>query len=90
MAKAAASSSTRRVLIVDGDPTFGHSLDKEFRSRTFEVETAATPEEAMALVAARAPDLVVLDLYLPDGAALKLLRHWKLQSPTLVVILVSG
>jgi PAS domain S-box-containing protein len=90
MAEAAALGLTRRVLIVDGDPTFGHSLDEEFRSRAFEVETAATPEEALALAAARPPDLVVLDLYLAGGAALKLLRHWKIQSPTLVVILVSG
>jgi PAS domain S-box-containing protein len=80
----------RRVLVVDGDSSFGPSLEADLRSRGFEVETAGTPEEAIARVAARAPDLVVLELYLPDSGALKLLRLWKAQVPALVVILVSG
>jgi PAS domain S-box-containing protein len=80
----------RRVLIVDGDTSFGPSLEADFRARGFVVESAGTPEQAIARVAARAPDLVVLDLYLPEAGALKLLRLWKAQAPALVVILVSG
>jgi PAS domain S-box-containing protein len=80
----------RRVLIVDGDPSFGEVLAQDFASRRCEVETAHTPDEAIARVAVAPPDLVVLDLYLPGGAALDLLRLWKTQLPALVVILVSG
>ncbi len=78
----------RRVLIVDGDPSFGRSLEEEFKTRAFDVETAATPDEAIAKVAAARPDLVVLDPYLPDGVTL--LRLWKAEAPGMVVILVSG
>jgi PAS domain S-box-containing protein len=90
MTDAPASAGKRRVLIVDDDPTFGQMLEKDFESFACEVETAVTPAEAIARVAAAAPDLVVLDLYLPGGAALDLLRLWKTESPALVVILVSG
>jgi PAS domain S-box-containing protein len=78
------------VLVVDSDPAFGSSLVEEFRSRGFQVESAWSPEEALARVATAPPDLVVLDLYLAGGAALNLIRAWKVQQPDLVVILVSG
>ena len=83
-------TSRRRVLIVDSDPSFGHALEQDFRTRAFDVEMVATPEEAIQRVAIASPDLVVLDLYLRDAAAPKLIRLWKTAAPTLVVILVSG
>jgi PAS domain S-box-containing protein len=88
--KAPESDVRRRVLIVDHDPAFGRSLEPDFQARGFDVEIARTPDEAISCVAAAPPDLVVLDLYLPDGAALKLLRLWKAEAPTLAVILESG
>jgi PAS domain S-box-containing protein len=80
---------TRRVLIVDDDTSFGDLLKRDLTVSSCEVETAVTPAEAIARVAAAVPDMVVLDLYLPGGAALDLLRLWKTQLPALVVILVS-
>ena len=78
-----------RVLIVDGDPSFGRSLERDLRTRALDLEVAHSAAEAISRVAAAAPDLVVLDLCLPDGAALKLLRLWKANVPGLVVILIS-
>jgi PAS domain S-box-containing protein len=83
------SAGRRRVLIVDDDTSFGDLLESDLKRRSCDVETAGTPAEAIARVAAAAPDLVVLDVYLPGGAALDLIRLWKTQLPTLVVILVS-
>jgi PAS domain S-box-containing protein len=80
----------RRVLFVDNDLSFGRSLERDLRTRSFEIETIGTPDEAISRVAASPPDMVVLDLYLPDGAALRLLRLWKTEVPALVIILVSG
>jgi len=83
------SAGRRRVLIVDDDTSFGDLLESDLKRRSCDVETAGTLAEAIARVAAAAPDLVVLDVYLPGGAALDLIRLWKTQLPTLVVILVS-
>ncbi|MDB4966914.1 MAG: multi-sensor hybrid histidine kinase [Myxococcales bacterium] len=90
MTEPSASAEKRRVLIIDGDASFSRFLEEDFKTRGFIVETASTADKAATLVAASPPDLVVLDLYLSDGATLKLLRLWKTQAPTLVVILVSG
>jgi PAS domain S-box-containing protein len=84
-----ARTGRRRVLIVDDDTAFGDLLERDFTRSSCEVETAVTVEEAIARVAAGVPDLVVLDLYLPGGAALDLLRLWKAQLPAMVVVLVS-
>jgi PAS domain S-box-containing protein len=84
-----ASARRRRVLIVDNDHSFGDVLAGDLKTYSCEVDTARTPAEAIARVASAAPDMVVLDLYLPGGAALDLLRLWKAQLPGLVVILVS-
>jgi PAS domain S-box-containing protein len=80
----------RRVVILDSDPTFGQSLQKDFDSRDFDVEIVGTPAQAVASIAASLPALVVLDVHLPEEAALRLLRIWQQQAPDLVVILVSG
>jgi PAS domain S-box-containing protein len=84
------ASAHRRILIVDGDASFTGALERDFQSRGFTVATAAGAEEAIAAMATAPAELVVLDLYLPDGAALALLRLWKAQLPALVIILVSG
>lgn len=85
-----AAKGERSVLILDCDPMFGSSLASEFQTLEFDVETVGTPEEALARVAARPPDLVIMDPHLPDGAAPRLLRQWKTEAPGTVVVLVSG
>ncbi len=90
MAQPRASGPTRRVLIVDGDPSFGRSLQQDFKTHGFDVEVAATPDDAISKASSILPDLVVLDLHLADTAALTLLRRWKAQVPSPVVVLVSG
>jgi PAS domain S-box-containing protein len=80
----------RRVLIVDTDPSFGPSLEADFEARGFEVDAVGTAREAVARAMALPPDLVLLDLYLPDDAALTLLRLWRAQTPTLEIILTSS
>lgn len=80
----------RRVLVVDSDASFGRSVELDFKTRGFDLEIVATAGEAISSVAAHPPDLVLLELYLPHGAALELLRLWNVQTPTLVIILISG
>jgi PAS domain S-box-containing protein len=84
-----ASARNRRVLIVDGDAAFGSSLAPDFVARSFVIDMAGTAAEAMARMQAGLPDLVLLDLQLPNGEALPLLRVLKGQFPALDVILTS-
>ncbi|MFI5036224.1 MAG: response regulator transcription factor [Acidimicrobiales bacterium] len=55
-----------RVLVIDDDPSLLRALRLGLQAGGHEVLTAATGEEGMSLTALHAPDVVVLDLGLPD------------------------
>ncbi len=68
-----------RVLVVDDEPQIRRALSINLRARGYEVDVAASGEEALQRAAARVPDVVVLDLGLPgiDGVeVIRGLRGW--------------
>jgi len=68
-----------RVLVVDDEPQIRRALSTNLRARDFEVDEAATGEEALEVAARRRPDLVVLDLGLPGIDGIEVvhgLRGW--------------
>jgi two-component system KDP operon response regulator KdpE len=68
-----------RVLIVDDEPQLRRALDINLRIRDYEVDLAATGEDALRQATKRRPDLVILDLGLPgiDGVdVIRGLRGW--------------
>ena len=75
------------VLVVEDEPGLLRALTINLRARRYEVHPAATAEDAIALATAHPPDLVVLDLGLPDLDGIDLiraLRGWS-TSPILVL-----
>jgi two-component system, OmpR family, KDP operon response regulator KdpE len=68
-----------RLLVVDDEPDFLHTLATALRGAGYEVETAATARSAVASVERLKPDALVLDLVLPDGSGVEVcteLRAW--------------
>jgi len=57
----------RRILIVDDEPAIAGTLEPVLASQGYEVEIAATAAEGLATAQARAFDIVLLDLGLPDA-----------------------
>ena len=55
-----------RVLVVDDEPQLLRALSINLRARGYEVRTAANGAEALKVAAAHPPDVVILDLGLPD------------------------
>jgi two-component system OmpR family response regulator len=55
-----------RILVVDDEPNIVDVISMALRFEGFEVESAATGADAIAAVAARPPQLLVLDVMLPD------------------------
>lgn len=75
------------VLVVDDDPAMRRTLSINLRARDYEVETAGDGRSALQVVDERMPDLVLLDLGLPDldgVAVLTQLRSFT-QVPVIVV-----
>ena len=78
-----------RVLVIDDEPQILRALRINLRVRSYEVDTAATGSEALATAAKHPPDLVILDLGLPDLDGVEViegLRGWT-QAP---IIVLSG
>jgi len=81
-----------RVLLVDDDPALLRALTINLKARSYDVQTATSGRSALLLAAKQPPDLVVLDLGLPDmdGAdVISGLRGWT-QAPILVLSARDG
>ena len=75
-----------RILVVDDERQILRALQLKLRSEGYDVDTAATGEEALVAAAARVPDAVILDLVLPDRSGTEVCRE--LREWTAVPILV--
>ncbi|MCA0328730.1 MAG: response regulator transcription factor [Actinobacteria bacterium] len=76
-----------RVLVVDDEAALARALSINLRARGFEVATAADGRSALDLVARFHPDVVVLDLGLPDLDGLDVLEGIRGWSPVPVLVL---
>jgi two-component system, OmpR family, KDP operon response regulator KdpE len=77
----------RRVLIVEDEPALLRALQINLRARGYEVTTAVTGHEALALARGRPPDAVVLDLGLPDVDGTEVIRGLRGWSGAPVIVL---
>jgi DNA-binding NarL/FixJ family response regulator len=67
--------SDRRVLIVDDHQLFRAGVRAELEPLVDIVGEAGTVEEAVAAVAAERPDVVLLDVHMPDGGGVEVIRR---------------
>jgi two-component system KDP operon response regulator KdpE len=75
------------VLIVEDDGETRAALTRELSARGYRVELAADGRDALARWAARRPDLVLLDLGLPDIDGGAIIRRIRREAATPIVIL---
>jgi two-component system KDP operon response regulator KdpE len=74
------------VLVVEDDREIRAMVQSSLSVEGFEVQTAVSLSEARALLQHRPPDIIVLDLGLPDGDGLQLVREVRKQHSTPVVV----
>jgi len=77
------------VLIVDDEPDGAEMLAALIAAERFTVATAGSLADARRQIALQAPDLVLLDLLLPDGSGMKLISEVKAAKPC-EVVLITG
>ena len=76
-----------RILVVDDDAAIARSLERNLRGHGFRVETATTAVEALAAHERFRPDVVVLDLGLPDHDGSNVIRVIRRSSSTPILVL---
>ena len=79
--------SRPRILVVDDEPQILRALETNLRGAGYEVDTAATAEDALSTAAARRPEAVILDLLLPDGRGTDVCRELRTWSSVPVIVL---
>jgi two-component system response regulator AtoC len=80
----------RRVLVVDDEENLRLVLKTLLRRNGYEVESAATGEEALALVDSFGPDVVLTDVRMPKMGGLDLLAAMKSKGNDATVIVMSA
>lgn len=78
------------ILIVDDDPEIRSLLARYLGGQGFRVSAAANRAECESRLSMGAPDLVVLDVMLPDGSGLDICRSMQERRPHTPVILLTA
>lgn len=81
---------TARVLVVEDDPDIGPSLTHALRVQGYEAQLAADAAGAERLAGEHAPDLVLLDLGLPDLDGVELCRRLRVLLPSAVLVVLTA
>ena len=85
-----APNNELQVLIVDDDPGIRDVLKGFLESRNCVVHQASSGAEALDEFNSYAPDLIFLDIYMPEMDGLQLMRIIRDQWPNVKVIAMSG
>ena len=76
-----------RVLVVDDEAAILRFLKPALEANAYELTSAGTVAEALKRIAAEVPDIVVLDLGLPDGDGKEVVKRVREWSDVPIVIL---
>jgi DNA-binding NtrC family response regulator len=83
--------SNARILVVDDEADIRELVSEILSEEGYVVDVAANAAEARVACARQAPDLVLLDIWMPDTDGISLLREWQQsQAITAPVVMMSG
>lgn len=80
----------RNILLIDDEEDFLETTSRRLRRRGFEVKTATHCAKALPEVSSGWPEVVVLDVMLPDTNGMECLLRIKQTTPELPVIMLTG
>jgi two-component system, OmpR family, KDP operon response regulator KdpE len=84
------TNSSVKILVVDDEPPIRKLLRLGLSTQGYSVVEAMNATDAIEQIALTQPDLVVLDLGLPDLSGYELLRRWRDERSDLPVVILSS
>ncbi len=78
------------ILIVDDEEAILSSVSKILEDEHYEVMSASNGAAALKMIATDPPDVVLLDIWMPEMDGLETLRRLREQAPNLMVMMMSG
>ncbi len=79
-----------KILVVDDDQHIQRLYKEEFEDEGYEVVVASNGQEALELFDKEMPDIVTLDILLPDIDGIRLLRQMKEKRPKVPIIMSTA
>jgi two-component system OmpR family response regulator len=86
----AQAKAEARLLVVEDEPTILELLSGSLRFAGFEVVTATSGAEALRAAGTARPDLILLDVMMPDGDGFEVLRQIRSGGPRIPVIFLTA
>lgn len=80
----------QRILVVDDDPAVTSVLRRGLSYEGFAVDTAASGSQGLAVARDQPPDLIILDVMMPDLDGFEVLRRIRLADPKLPVLMLTA
>ena len=85
------NTKQKLIMVVDDESEIRNIIKEILVEEGYTTLTAASAEEAKRLLAEHRPDLVFLDIWMPDQDGIELLKEWSLdQTKNFPVIMISG
>lgn len=78
------------VLVVEDEPHIRRFVRESLQAEGCSVHEADTLKRGLIDAGTRQPDIVILDLGLPDGDGIDLLRHWRAQGRDVPVLILTA
>jgi two-component system OmpR family response regulator len=88
--RSAPAKTEARLLVVDDEPTILELLAGTLRFAGFDVRTAVSGAEALRMAAADRPDLILLDVMMPDCDGFEVVRRIRAGGPRVPVIFLTA
>ena len=79
----------KKILVVDDEPEVRKLMEHFLIDRGYEVRVAGNGREGLDALATFTPDLVLLDMHMPELDGAEMLKQLAIRSPTLPVIMVT-
>ncbi len=79
-----------RILVVDDDPSIREMLDEVLKDAGYSVEVAADGLEALRMVKASPPDLIITDIIMPEQDGVGIMLQLAKENPGIKIIAISG
>jgi two-component system nitrogen regulation response regulator GlnG len=78
------------ILVVDDEPAIRHAFARAFRDSGLTLHLVSTACEALTYVTRTRPDVIVLDVHLPDATGMETFRRLRALDARIPIILITG
>jgi len=84
------SNDNPLILVVDDEPDIRELIKDILEDENYEVRIAADGQEAQQIFNEQQPDLILLDIWMPDIDGISLLKEFKQQNKNVTIVMMSG